>query len=183
MGFLQDIAQIDNQVKSGELDMAGTLALPKSGEAILFAVDIEYRDSRNWINFFFTLPGEDNFKKFDIRCPLSTDADNAKYMGMQNIYKTLFGVVKLDPKTISVDKAYSSVIDVLKNKSIKCQYELEERKYLAQRGTRAGQELTAFSLRSITGLSMITKINIEIKKKEPEQGGWQQNVGGEDVPF
>lgn len=180
MSFFGEIAQIDNQVKTGELDMAGRLQLPLSGEAILFAVDTESKDGRNYLLFYFTLPGTEDYRKFEIRCPSAADTDNSKYMGMQNIYRTLFGALKRDPKTIMVDRCFAELADTLNTYSIKVNYECEETKYIAQRGAKAGSEVKATFLRSINGIAKVTKTSIEIKKKETTN--WSPNTTDE-VPF
>ncbi len=182
MNFFNDIQQIDSQVKSGELDMAGRLQLPIRGEAMLFAVDTESKDGRNYLGFYLTLPGVDDYRKFEIRCPSLSDSDSSKYMAMQNIYKTLFGCLKRDPKTVLVDKCFSELTEVLKTNSVKVAYECEETKYIAQRGAKAGSEVSAIFLRSLSGIAKSAKINIEIKRKEQAAGQWEM-APSEEVPF
>lgn len=183
MSIWNDIQSIDNKVKSGELDMSGRLQLPTKGEAFLFHIDLDNKEGRNYIVFYFTLPGVDDYRKFDIRCPSGSDSDNSQYMAIQNIYNTLYGAMKLDSKVVLVEDAYKKVSELLKTKSIKVKYECEESKYIAQKGAKAGQEVTAIFLRSISGLGTTTKMNVEIKKKETAVNAASWEMATEDVPF
>jgi hypothetical protein len=180
MNFWNDIQTIDQQVKSGELDMSGRLQLPKSGIAILFHCDLENKDGRNYFGFYLTNDDATDFRKFEIRCPLGSDQDNAKYMAMQNIYNTLFGAMKQDPKTVMIDKCYNTLTEYLKTKSIKVNFECEETKYIAQKGRKAGEEVSATFLRKLTAVAGIQKVQIEIKKKE--SSAWNDD-SEETVPF
>lgn len=191
MNFLSEVSQIDQSVKSGELNQAGMLPMPPSGEAILFHVDTDNREGRNYIQFFLTLPGSRDYRRWDVRCPSAGDADNAKWMGMQNIYNTLFGVLKRDPKSMLVDKCFEELQAKLKESSVKISYVTEETSYIGQRGKNAGKEVKSAFLRSITGLAMVPKVTIDVKPKaEPQasQSNWGQPAGGgfggsEEVPF
>lgn len=192
MDFLREVSQIDQSVKSGELNQAGMLQMPATGEAILFALETDNREGRNYLQFYMTLPGSRDYRRWDVRCPSSGDPDNAKWMGMQNIYNTLFGVLKRDPKSMLVDKCFEEIIERLKTNSIKISYTTEETSYIGQRGARAGKEVKSTFLRTITGVSMIPKIDIVIKPKETQpaqsSSSWGQPSGGgfggsEEVPF
>lgn len=191
MNFLSEVSQIDQSVKSGELNQAGMLSMPPTGEAILFHVDTDNREGRNYIQFFLTLPGYRDYRRWDVRCPSADDADNAKWMGMQNIYGTLFGVLKRDPKSMLVDKCFEELAAQLKDKSIKISYVTEETSYIGQRGKNAGKEVKSAFLRSITGLAMVAKVIIDVKPKaapQAAQSNWGQPAGGgfggsEEVPF
>lgn len=183
MSLWNEIQDIDNKVKSGELDISGRLQLPNSGDAILFHVEIENKEGRNYILFYFTNEECVDYRKYEIRCPIASDSDNAKYMGMQNIYNTLFGAMNLDPKTIKVDACYDKVSTLLKGKSIKIKYECEETKYIAQRGARQGKEVSSVFLRKITAIAATNKVNIEIKKRADNYSSWNDNYVAEETPF
>jgi hypothetical protein len=191
MNFLSEVSQIDQSVKSGELNQSGMLPMPAVGEAILFAVEADNREGRNYLQFYMTLPGSTDYRRWDVRCPSTGDADNAKWMGMQNIYNTLFGVMKRDPKAMLVDKCFEELTNALKEKSIRIQYTTEETTYIGQKGKNAGKEVKSSFLRTITGISMVAKVSMDIKPKTPPpaaNSNWGQPAGGgfggsEEVPF
>lgn len=192
--MLDHLNQIDNGVKTGAITGGGMLALPASGEAILFDCDLHTQNGNTFMSFFLTLPGSRDYRRFQIRLPSTTDKQAAQYLGMQRVYKTLYGAIKANPDNEPPTKVWDSLMEGLKQNSVRVAIETEERSYVSQRD---GKEVKTTELLSITGVSKIPRVQISVTKQSekpatttPSAAGWgseSANSGGfgvaQDIPF
>jgi hypothetical protein len=185
--MLDHLNQIDNGVKQGTISGGGNLQLPLQGEAILFDIDIHTDNSNQYMSFFLTVPGSQDFRRFQLRTPSQNDKHAAQYLGMQRIYATLFGAIKADPKADLVTAVWERLTETLKTNSIKVQYEAAENSFISKRD---GKEIKTLELNRLTGTARVQRVELNIQKPSakvtstPSAEGWGKNDSfGADVPF
>jgi hypothetical protein len=175
MDFLNDVSEIDEGVKSGEIQ--GFSDFPLKAQGVVYKVEATSKNGKNWIEIYVALKDSiHQRKKFDLWiAKKGIDKDTACFFSVSRLHATLWPLAGKTADTAKFAEVWAELQRRLSVASILVDFELANENFF---NTRTGKESSNQKLQLLKFVGKADKI-VEAVPKTDAASGYSQ----EDVPF